>query len=75
MNRNDDKSVFAQCGCYLFILIANLIFGGTSVNYLLAEFVGKTMPLFWAVVVGIFVGQFSIPIAIVVWILKLTGIM
>ena len=66
MNRSDDNSfVLARCGCYLFVLIANLIFGGTSVNYLLAEFVGKTMPMFWAVVVGIFV----------VWILKLTGIM
>lgn len=75
MKRSDDNSVFAQCGCYLFVLIANLIFGGTSVNYLLAEFVGKTMPFFWAVVVGTILGQFTIPIAIVVWILKLTGIM
>lgn len=75
MQRNKNKSALAQCGCYLFILVANLLFGGASVNYLLSEFVGKTIPLFWAVVVGIFVGQFSIPVAVVVWILKLTGIM
>ena len=70
-----EKESLGTCGCYLAILVMNLLFGGMSVNYLLEVFLEKTMPMFWAVVVGIFVGQFSIPAAIVVWVLELTGIL
>lgn len=64
------KEVGFQCGCYLIIFIVNLLLGGWSVNYLLLEFFGKTLPTFWAVITGLIVGQFSIPVAFVVWILN-----
>ena len=59
-----------SCGCGIIILIANLIFGATSVNYLLTTFLGKALPFGWAMITGLFVGEFTIPTAIVVWILK-----
>lgn len=74
MRRNSDNSWFT-CGCYSIILLLNLLFGGVSVNYLLEVFLSKTIPLFWAVVIGIFAGQFTIPVAVIVWVLKLTGVM
>jgi len=59
-----------QCGCMTVIVIANLVFGGSSVNYLLTTFLGKALPFGWAIITGLFVGEFTIPTAIVVWILK-----
>ena len=67
--------LFAQCGCWLVVAVINLIFGGMSVNYLLTTFLEKAIPFGWAMVLGLFVGEFTIPASIVVWILKLTHIL
>lgn len=64
-----------NCGCFLFFVLFNLILGGWSVNYLLLSFAEKTIPFFWATVVGLFVGEFSIPIAIVAKILIHFGVL
>jgi hypothetical protein len=64
-----------MCGCYLLIFIFNLILGGWSVNYLLLWLAEKTIPFFWATVIGLFVGEFSIPVAVVVAILRWFGVL
>ena len=68
-----EKSV-ANCGCLLVVLVTNLLVGGWSVNLLLNVFLQKTLPIFWAGVIGLFVGEFSIPVAVVVAILRHFGI-
>lgn len=63
------------CGCAGVILLLNVLFGGWSVNYLLAEFAGKTIPFLGAVLIGLFTGEVTIPVAIVVWLLKSFGVL
>lgn len=72
MNKRGDYGI--SCGCMLIILILNLFLGGWSVNYILALF-GKALPTLWAVIVGLFVGEFTVPVAIVVAILRHFGIL
>lgn len=74
MYREKESSAGA-CGCYLLIFIFNLVLGGWSVNYLLLWLADKTIPFFWATVVGLFVGEFSVPVAFVVAILRWFGVL
>jgi len=73
MDTRVDGSWF-KCGCYALVIGFNLILGGWSVNYLLLFFLENTLPFFWATVIGLFVGQFSVPVAIIVKILESFGI-
>lgn len=73
MSRSD-SDLPIQCGCAVAIILFNLIAGAISVNYLLLVFLGKTIPSIGAAVIGLFVGEFSVPVAIVVWILKACGV-
>lgn len=70
MERDTTK---VQCGCSLVILLMNVILGGWSVNLLLDLF-GKNIPFFWDVVIGLILGQFTIPAALVVKILQMLGV-
>ena len=63
------------CGCLLGFFIANLICGGWSVNYLLSVFFEKTIPWVWAIIIGLFAGEFTIPVAVVVAILRALGVL
>lgn len=67
MSKSADASC---CVIMVFITVMNVIFGGMSVNYLLSVFAGNVLPGVWAIIVGLFVGEFTIPLSIVVWILK-----
>ena len=71
------SSIFDYCGCILGISIfsLNAVFGEMSVNYLLVTFLQKTIPFWWGVLTGLFVGELTIPVAVVVWILKHFGIL
>lgn len=70
--RNFDVS---SCGCFLAVVVFNLFAGGWSVNYLLLYFAAKTIPLWGAVLIGLFVGEISIPTAVVIALLKLFGVL
>ena len=72
---NDDGSVFFSCGCMGLAMAVNLVAGGWSVNYLLLVFAGKIIPTLWAMAIGLFVGEFSIPAAVVVYLLKYLGVL
>lgn len=58
---------------YLFILVLNAVVGTWSVSEILSWF-GKTIPTWADFIIGLFVGQFSIPIAVIGKILKACGI-
>lgn len=71
---SSDNSSILSCGCGILLFLANIFLGGTSVNYLLMTFTEKVLPFGWAVFTGLFVGEFTIPAALVVWVLKHFGI-
>lgn len=73
MSNNSDS--FVSCGCMFLIVVFNLLLGAWSINYLLMFFLAKTIPLIAAIIIGLFAGEFTIPLAIVVWILHACGIM
>lgn len=57
----------------LFLLILNITVGAWSVIEILSWF-GKSIPLWANALIGLFVGEFSIPVAIIGWILKICGV-
>ena len=62
------------CGCLIAAVIFNLALGGWSVDYLLQLFAGKDIP-FWAdAIIGLIVGEVSIPLAIVCALLHYFGV-
>lgn len=65
----------ATLGCLpvILVLLFNLSIGGWSVSYILNWF-GKDIPMLADVVIGLFVAEISVPIAVVGWILKLCGV-
>ena len=60
-------------GVYLFILILNITVGTWSVIEILSWF-GKSIPLIANLIIGLFVGEFSIPVAVVGYLLKVFGV-
>ena len=66
-----DKTAGLSCGCWWMIILANAILGGWSVEYLLYIFthLANRIPWFWACVAGLFAGEVTMPVAVVVAIL------
>ena len=59
-----------SCGCYLMMLIFNIFVGGWSISYLLEIFASKIIPFWGSCLIGLFTAQVSVPVAIVIWLLK-----
>ncbi|BDR74214.1 hypothetical protein K144316041_p20530 (plasmid) [Clostridium tetani] len=64
-----------KIGCLVIFLaiIINITIGAWSVSQILSWF-GKSIPMIGNALIGLFVGEISIPIAIIGYILKLFGI-
>jgi hypothetical protein len=73
MKNKDNDSV--KGGCYLILIIFNTIVGGWSVSYLLEIFANKIIPFWGSCLIGLFTAQVSVPVAIVVWLLKFFGVL
>jgi hypothetical protein len=73
--RTQNESGLAQLGCCLGIVIINLTIGSWSVNYLLNFFLEKTIPWIGAALIGLVAGEITVPVALVVWILNIFGIL
>lgn len=67
------KGTTANLGCFVLLILFNLGIGGWSVNYLLAVFLDKTIPFWGAALIGLFTGEFSVPVAIIVALLRRFG--
>jgi hypothetical protein len=52
-----------------------VILGALSVNWLLAFFAVKTIPLWAAAVIGLIGGEITIPVAVIVYLLHMFGVM
>jgi hypothetical protein len=63
------------CLFYLSVFLFNVFVGAWSVNYLLAVFFTKTIPFWGAALIGLFVAELSVPVAIVVWLLQASGVL
>ena len=70
-----EKGSFSGCGCIILILLLNVFIGSWSVNYLLEFFLDKTIAWGYAAGIGLFVGEFSIPVAFVMMLLEKAGIL
>lgn len=62
----------SQLGCFLIVLAFNIVVGAWSVDYILSFF-GKDIPIFADILIGLFVAQLSVPVAIAMWLLRLFG--
>ena len=62
-----------SCLFALVILTINATIGAWSIIQILSWF-GKSVPMIANIILGLFVGEISIPIAIVGYILKICGI-
>lgn len=67
------KTKNAGCFTAIGMLLINISIGAWSVSEILSWF-GKSIPLIASVIIGLFAGEISIPIAIIGWILKICGI-
>ncbi|MGL6184743.1 MAG: hypothetical protein ACRC1T_05125 [Clostridium chrysemydis] len=65
----------SKIGCLAMTMTAltNIILGAISVDYILSWF-GKDIPLLFDFIIGLIVGEFSVPIAFVGWLLRLFGV-
>ena len=71
---NETKAAIGGIGCVLLILLTNITVGTWSVIYLLAA-MGKHIAIGWAFLIALFVSEATIPVAVVVWLLKLAGVL
>jgi hypothetical protein len=62
------------CGLYLLISIVGILLGGVSTQYLIEILTTKAIPFWGAAVIGLFTGEIAIPVAVVVYLLKLFSI-
>lgn len=61
------------CSIMLFIMLLNVTIGAVSVNYILS-WMGKDIVWFGDVILGLFLGEIAVPIAVFGWLLKLFGL-
>jgi hypothetical protein len=67
------KNENAGCFTVIVILLINLSIGAWSISEILSWF-GKSIPLIASVIIGLFAGEISIPIAIIGWVLRICGV-
>jgi len=58
---------------FIFIVGINITVGAWSIIEILSWF-GKSIPMWADVLIGLFLGEFSIPVAIVGYLLRLFGV-
>ena len=62
-------------GCASIVLALNAVLGRWSINYILTSFDYQPVGGVMSFVAGIFLGQFTIPLAILVWVARASGIL
>ena len=70
-----DSDAFGTLGCIALVLLINLTIGGLATEYVIefwgswAKDVPLDVPFLPCALAGLFVGQFTVPLAIVTWLL------
>lgn len=73
--RKSSENSLATCGCGILLIAFNIFVGSWSVNYLLGFFLNKTIPFLGAALIGLVAGEISVPVAVVIAILRHFGVM
>jgi hypothetical protein len=66
---------YFTCGCQFLVYLALLVLGGVSSNYLIMEVFNKNISFFYDLLISFLSFHIIIPIGIVWWILKQTGVL
>jgi hypothetical protein len=61
------------CGCYAALILFNILLGKWSIDYIGMTGFGVTVPVLPAIIGGLLLGEFTVPAAILVWILAASG--
>jgi hypothetical protein len=61
-----------SCGCTVILL--NIVLGGYTLAYCVKLLTGQTISLGWATLIGLFTGEITIPLAFILYLLKLAGV-
>lgn len=61
-------------GCFLALFMFNLTVGGWSVIRCVNIFLGQTIDFWWAVLIGLFAAEFTVPLAIIGILLQAAGV-
>ena len=73
---HEEKSFsIVTCGCWFLVALFNVLVGAWSVNYILLYFLGKMIPLWGAMLIGLFTAEISVPVAVVIALLRFFHIM
>lgn len=70
----EDAKTKVTCGCYIFILAFNLLVGGLTFDYCLQYIFNKDAPWYIDILCGLFLGEITIPLTLVLWLLDLVNI-
>lgn len=75
MGDNGFKGVVGGgCGCYVVILLANLTLGAITSYYSVWELFHKQLPWWGAGLIGLVLGEVTMPLSLVLWILTSVGV-
>ena len=75
MFKSDSAAIGGGIGCVLLTLILNCTIGWWSVTYLVETLLHKNIAWGWALLIGLIGGELTVPAAIIVWLLKVAGIL
>jgi hypothetical protein len=71
---NGNQAVGGYCGCWTIVMLINALIGGWSFDYCLYSILGKDIPWFGDMICGLFLGEVTVPLAIVCWVMRLCGV-
>jgi hypothetical protein len=74
MKNKFPTEITGSCGCWLLIVLINISIGALTLNYCIETITGKHAPWIVNVIGGLFLGEITIPTAIVYWILTSCGV-
>lgn len=66
-----------SCGCFLIVLFVNVTIGALTTRYAVEFWAGYfkghevVIPLFPCIIAGLFLGEITIPLAIITWLFSL----
>lgn len=61
-------------GCVTGVIVVNATLGGIAFNYALASLMGKNIPWIADAIIGLFLGEITIPVALICWVIRLCGV-
>ncbi len=67
------KAGISPCCCVGTVILLNMALGGVTLHYVLGTVFGVNIPWWADAVGGLFLGQFTVPAALVCWIATLAG--